>query len=81
MEIEKFKLVLALSRPDYELECFHADDGPCARIKLKEEIGRLTPKELLDGHHYKYFSFGKTLDDATRKVMIQWNSRYHGESK
>jgi hypothetical protein len=79
MDIEKFKLMLALIRPDYELDVYMANDGPCARIKMRDYIGHPTSPELLEDQvYYRYFSFGETLDDAARKVIEQWNKDHHG---
>ena len=73
MDIEKFKVILALTKPNYELEMFNSYCGPVARIVSN---GDDDYEELVHNNgNYIYFAVGNTQEDAANQVIEKWNSR------
>lgn len=76
MEIEKFKLILSLTHPDYELQVFEDFDLPTAWIGMRDlKSGESITAELLNGNCYKFSASAEDSDKAMMKVIEMWNNR------
>jgi hypothetical protein len=72
-DFDKLKLVLALK--GYEVDCGNFGSRFWARIQMLHyltSIGEDNPLELVYKDRFKYFAYGKTLDEAKKKLMKQW---------